>query len=141
MWQGMFIHAWSKTLSTLALSSGEAELGAVVRGAAEGLGVIALLGDFGIKSPMVVRSDATAAIGMVGRLGIGKVRHLATSDLWLQQAARRKELCFYKVYGGDNPADLLTKPLDANTAQRHMQRSGLIKLGGRAAIAPERKCG
>ena len=35
LWGGALIKAWSKTMATLALSTGEAELGATTRGAAE----------------------------------------------------------------------------------------------------------
>ena len=57
------------------MSSGEAELAAVVRATAEGMGVVAMLKDFGIDAELEVRSDATAAIGMVQREGLGRVRH------------------------------------------------------------------
>ena len=81
MWGGCLVKIWSKTLSTIALSSGEAELAAVVKGATEALGLQAILEDFGIPVGLHLRSDATAAIGMVKREGLGKVRHLATADL------------------------------------------------------------
>ena len=38
MWGQAMLKAWSRTLSTLALSTGEAELGAIVKGATEGEG-------------------------------------------------------------------------------------------------------
>ena len=65
------LKSWSKTQSTIALSSGEAELAAVVKGATEGLGMQAIMKDFGIKVGLAMFSDATAAIGMVKREGIG----------------------------------------------------------------------
>ena len=71
MWCGACLKTWSRTQPTIALSSGEAELAAVVAGVAEGLGMLSVL-----------RSDATAAIGITQRKGLGKVRHLATADLW-----------------------------------------------------------
>ena len=63
----------------LALSSGESELAAT-----EGFGLQSILGDFDLCGHVAVKSDATAAIGMVHRLGLGKVRHLAVGDLWIQ---------------------------------------------------------
>ena len=47
LWHGALIKAWSKTLSTIALSTGEAELFALVKGATEVEGVRAVLSDFG----------------------------------------------------------------------------------------------
>lgn len=46
MWESGLMKTWSKTQSTIALSSGEAELGAVVKGATEALGMQSVLKDF-----------------------------------------------------------------------------------------------
>ena len=75
-------------MDILALSSGESELGALVKACTEGLVVKSLLADFDIPVQVKILSDSTAAIGMVRRLGLGKVRHLATADLWVQQGIR-----------------------------------------------------
>ena len=80
MWSGQFLKAWSKTMGVLALSSGESELAAVVRAATGGMGLQSILNDFGLCGHVAIKSDETAAIGMVHRLGLGKVRHLAVGD-------------------------------------------------------------
>ena len=90
MWSGQFLKAWSKTLGVLALSSGESELAALVRAATEGMGLQSILNDFCLCGHVTIKSDATAASGMVHRLGLGKVRHLAVGDLWVQHHARAK---------------------------------------------------
>ena len=59
-------------MQLLALSSGEAELRAVTKTAAEALGVQALLAAFGVSVNLELHSDATAAIGMCKRLGLGR---------------------------------------------------------------------
>ena len=71
------IKSWAKTLPILALSSGEAELMVVVKGTTEALGLQALFSDLGMQRKIVVRSDATAVIGIVPGIGLGKVRHLS----------------------------------------------------------------
>ena len=81
MWSGQFVKAWSKTMGVRALSSGESELAAVVRAATEGLGLQPSLGD--LCGHVAIKADATAAIGMVRRLGLEKVRHLAVEDFWI----------------------------------------------------------
>ena len=78
------IKSFAKTLPILALSTGEAELMAVVKGTTEALGLQALLEDLGQEVRVAVKSDATAAIGIVARAGLGKVRHLSVADLWIQ---------------------------------------------------------
>ena len=74
----------------IALSSGESELAAIAKACGEGLGIQAMLKDFGHSTNLTVKSDATAAIGICKREGLGRVRHLATGDLWIQQLVRRK---------------------------------------------------
>ena len=141
MWNTVCLKSWSKTQPTIALSSGEAELAAVVRGAAEGLGMLSVLADFGIEAGLHMRSDATAAIGIVGREGLGKVRHLATADLWVQQRVRRGQLTVEKWPGVENPADLGTKGLGRDAVDGHLRTLGLVDAHGRAAAAPELKSG
>ena len=43
--------------------------------------------------------DATAAIGMAQRLGLGKFRHLENQSLWLQESIQDKGIELSKVYG------------------------------------------
>ena len=92
-----------------ALPSGEAELCVVTKAAAEAMGIRALLADFGLTVSLELHADATAAIGMCKRLGLGRVRHLAVSDLWLQQRVRSKDLQLFKAPGKVNIADIFTK--------------------------------
>ena len=64
------IRTYSKTQSTVAKSSGESELYAVIRASTEGLGIATLLSDFGVVEPKVgIGMDASAAIGMAQRGG------------------------------------------------------------------------
>ena len=122
----------------MALSSGESELAAVVKACGEGLGAQSTLLDFGVKANLVVRSDATAAIGMCKREGLGRVRHLATGDLWVQQLVRRRGVVLEKWPTECNPADLLTKGLSRHKIQSLMQLMMIQAQGGRADIAPIR---
>eukprot|EP00969_Alexandrium_andersonii_P258948 11449663-Alexandrium_andersonii.AAC.1 len=54
---------WSTTQKTIALSSGEAELAGIVKGAAEGLGLVAIAQDLGFAASLKVCADSSAAIG------------------------------------------------------------------------------
>ena len=138
---GACLKSWSKTQPTVEFSSGEAELAAVVRGAAELLGLRSVFQDFGMDIFLHMLSDATAAIGIVGREGLGKVRHLATADLWIQQRVRRKEITMAKWPGEKNPADLCTKGLSPEATSRHLGAMGFETQAGRAEAAPALKAG
>ena len=124
-WRGGLIRGWSKTMPTIALSTAEAELGAAARGGAEGIGIQSTLADFGVRVGLRLRSDATAAIGISQRLGLGKVRHLSVADLWLQQKVRDGDLAIEKVDGRHNPSDMMTKPLDGPKIATHLCTIGL----------------
>ena len=136
MWDDCLVNGWSKTQSTIALSYGEAKLAAVVKGATEALGLQAIVEDFGIPVGPHLRSDATAAIGMVKREGLGKVRHLATADLWIQQKVRRGHIKVSEVPGKENPSDMITKGLEGPDIDRHMQTIMAAKASGRHRFAP-----
>eukprot|EP00969_Alexandrium_andersonii_P354482 15442255-Alexandrium_andersonii.AAC.1 len=66
---------------TIALSSGEAELAGIAKGAAEGLGLLAVAHDRGLSASLQVYADSSAAIGMRRRAGVGRVRRLAAGRL------------------------------------------------------------
>ena len=131
------IKSWSSTQTSVALSSGEAEFNGVVRGSGIGLGCQSLLRDLRLDLPVRVWTDSSAAIGICTRQGLGKLRHLDTHTLWVQQAVRSGRIDLRKVLGEVNPADLFTK--------HSLSRERLMKLvelfscefrGGRAEAAP-----
>ena len=128
---------WSTTQTTVALSSGEAELSGICRGASRGIGVRSIARDLGLELNLIVHTDATAAIGICRRRGLGKVRHLSVADLWIQDRVRTKDFALVKVLGKDNPADSLTKHVDHGTLMKHMAQMDVVPETGRAASAPE----
>ena len=107
---GGALKSWSSTQATVALSSGEAEYYALVKGAAEGLGIQALMKDLGWKGKVRINVDASAAKSVASRVGIGKIRHLDVKFMWIQEAVRAGRIVIRKVRGVENPADILTKP-------------------------------
>ena len=133
---------WSSTQSSTALSSGEAEFGGVIRGAGQGLGYQSLLKDVGVELPLRVWTDSSAAIGICSRQGLGKLRHLDTHTLWIQQAVRTRRVDLRKVDGERNPADVLTKhSLSRQRLESLITLYGCRYLEGRAESAPQVKQG
>ena len=82
-----------------------------------------------------LHSDATAAIGICKRQGLGRVRHLATADLWVQQKVRGRELKLFKLPGKDNPSDLMTKHKTSPECSRFLTMLGIKPLDGRPKLA------
>ena len=71
------IRTWSSTQPSFTLSSGEAEFYALVKTAGAGLGHHFIMRDFGLKTPVRVWTDSSAALGISTRSGLGKLRHLS----------------------------------------------------------------
>ena len=84
-----------------------------------------MLRDFGIEVKLSVCSDASAAIGMVMREGLGKVPHLAAADLWIQEKRSNGEIEYQKVDGVSNLADMLTKGINGETINRYLKTAQL----------------
>ena len=107
MMQGShLIKHWSTTQTTVALSSAEAELTGMCKGSAQGLGLQALAQDLGLKWALRVATNAAAAVGICKRRGLGKIRHLATADLWVQDRIKKGDVELLRVPGVSNPADI-----------------------------------
>ena len=134
---GANVKQWSKTQTTLALSSGEAELHGINAGICQGLGMQSIARDLGITLKIRIHSDATAALGMCRRRGLGKVRHLDVADLWAQEKVRSGTVALCKFLGSENPADVLTKHVDQKTLTKMLSKMGMYALPGRASCAPE----
>ena len=120
----------------VALSSGEAEPAAIVKGSSEGMGMKSVLWDFGIDVDMHVLTDASAAIGTVMREGLGKVRRLAVADLWVQGKRDSKEIVYEKVDGLSNPADMLTKGVNGEKIQKYSRVLGFRTKPGWHELMP-----
>ena len=131
------IKHWSTTQTTVALSSAEAELTGICKGSAQGLGLQALVEDLGFQWSIVVSTDAAAAIGICRRRGLGKIRHLATADLWVQDRIQKGDFELVRIPGSTNPSDVLTKHVDRTLLDRHLTSLNLRYEDGRAASAPK----
>lgn len=99
------IRTWSKTQGVIARSSAESEY-AAARAGCEGLGMITLCAEMGSEVRARLHIDATAAMGILERRGLHKVRHLDVDTLWLQQQSAKEVLPIVKVSSERNSADL-----------------------------------
>ena len=98
--------------------------------------MVAIAKDLGVDVGLTVLADSSAAIGICRRTGIGKVRHLAVGQLWVQERVRSGDYELRKHPGAQNPADLLTKAVNAELISRHTAYAGLRWEPGRPATAP-----
>ena len=128
---------WSSTQSVIALSTGEAELYAINKAAASALGAQSLLTDLGVYVDISVYTDATSGKSMASRRGLGKVRHIAVNELWIQEHVQNKTIAIKKIKNVFNPADLLTKYLTKTEVQTIMEHIQNMFEKGRPRAAPK----
>ena len=83
------LKAWSSTQSVVALSSGEAEYYALLRGVSGGFGMRSVMNDMRIYPEVTAATYCTAAKGLAARRGLGKTRHMEVCYLWLQDMVDR----------------------------------------------------
>ena len=113
---------WCRTQATIALSSAEAELYGMVRASAETIGLMSMFKDLGVEVGGQILGDASAALAIIERRGIGKIRHLDTNYLWVQEQAATGRLRYQKVSGKENGSDLFTKALSWEEVAGHVHR-------------------
>ena len=136
MLNGACLKYWSTTQAVLALSSGEAEYYASLKGASVALGFQSMCLDLGEKVKIQLFTDSAAARGMIGRRGLGKVRHLEVGYLWLQDLVADKRILVSKVKGTENPADMRTKHLGSQDIDKCIELISCYVEGGRSQAVP-----
>jgi len=133
---GVAVRGWSSNQAVIALSTGEAEYYAALKGASAALGFQSMLIDLGMRGSITLYTDSSAARGIIHRAGLGKLRHLETGYLWLQAAVRAKKLQIRRVLGTENPADLLTKHLSSADMWKNIERLHMGPEEGRSEAVP-----
>lgn len=88
----------------------------------KGWGILSAYRDIGEEHSGKVWTDASAALGVIQRKGLGKTRHIHTHHLWIQEAAAKQRLAFNKIKGTEHCADLMTKHLDQQTIAGQLPR-------------------
>ena len=132
------VKSWSTNQAVIALSSGEAEYYALVKAASVALGMESMLKDLGFafEERIELKSDASAAIGISNRIGVGKVRHIEVNQLWLQEMVAGGKVRIEKVWSEDNLADALTKGVDAQSIAMHLGGVNVEIRNDRHPMAP-----
>ena len=80
----------------------------MLKAASEGLSLQYLLNEVGVQVGLHLLGDSSASHGTLQRLGSGRVKHLQTRQLWLQEKVYRGEVTVEKIPRERNWADLLT---------------------------------
>ena len=98
----------SSTQSVISLSSAEAELNALVKMFSESLGLRSTMQDMGKRMRIEIFNDSSGSKCIVQRIGCGKVKHLETRQLWIQEHVNSKDVKVSKIPREYNASDCLT---------------------------------
>ena len=131
------LKTWSVNQQVIALSSGEAEYYGMVKGASNALGLVGMLCDVGVNISATIFTDSSAAKGIANRRGLGKVRHIELSELWLQDQVARGRITIRKIRGEDNFSDSLTKHATADRISQTLHGTSQKYVAGRHEIMPQ----
>ena len=124
------IKSWGRAQSSIALSSGEAELYAATMGGTELLGAGTLARELGMGDlALQLYIDASATKGSVSRTGAGRLKHVETQHLWLQQHVKSGRITCTKIPRYDNTADMMTHAWKAADGEKFMGRMGFTTTG------------
>ena len=119
---------WSRTQQTVALSSAEAELNGICKASQEGLAAKFMAEEMDHHHGLEICTDASAALGVVMRHGIGKIKHLHVKQMWVQEKSREGSLLVRKVSRSVNPADLMTHHFTDQEAMNHLTLMGAVRI-------------
>ena len=100
------------------------------------MGMQSLFKDLGVDVEVQINTDSSTGKSVASRRGAGKIRHLDTRDLWIQERVARGDIMIEKVRGEDNVADGLTKHVDKQKMDQFMSECGFEKRSGRHELSP-----
>ena len=93
-----------------------------------------MLVDCGIKVKIHILMDATAGKAVGSRRGLGKVKHLDTIFLWVQEHVTSGRITIVKIHATMNFADILAKGVAGPLLLRLMKDQGFRFPSGRAKL-------
>ena len=122
---------YAKGQGVIALSSGEAEFYGLITAIANALGDVALAKDWGVRLEPLVHMDATAGIAIGSRRGLGRVKHIDTIYLWVQEVINQGRVRVDKKGTHEMLADVCTKAVVESKMNLMVGRMGFVYQEGR----------
>ena len=79
--------------------------------------------------------DATAGAAIGSRRGLGRVKHIDTCFLWVQDLITAGKIKVRKVHTTENFSDILTKAVPGVFLRALCERMGFVFMGERSKLA------
>jgi thiol-disulfide isomerase/thioredoxin len=125
------IITYTRGQAVIALSSGEAEYYGLVSCISQLFGEISLAKDWQVMFTAKVWMDATAGIAIGSRRGLGRVKHIDTMFLWVQQVVNEGRVKLGKKDTTEMLADIMTKHVPEGIMLRMLDGMGFRFAAGR----------
>ena len=84
-----------------------------------------------------MKTDASAAVGILSRQGVGRIKHLQIRQLWIQERLKNEERKMIKIPRNINMSDLMTHHWNERDGLSHMSNLKVIRRGHCKSSAPE----
>ena len=110
------------------------------KGGTEGLGIKNMIDQCGRTIMLELRTDASAARGVVERVGAGKVKHLSVKQLWAQDKVAKGEMRIFKIPREINVSDVLTHHWTTAEGEKFLPAMGVERLVSTSAQQAEGAC-
>ena len=126
--EGAVLTFWSRTQTSIALSSCEAELYAINMATIEALNVKSTIEELinNCKTNITVYTDSSSAKSITSRRGVTrKTKHIELRQLFVQELVANGTLQMTKVGTLSHPADIFTQFVSSETIQRQLHAVGL----------------
>ena len=120
----------SRTHGSVAHSSAEAEVYAVVSGVNEALCAASLMSELGFDGLTVQAfTDSSAAKAAVERpSGTGRMKHVILKYMYVRERLENTTIQIKKIPSASNVADILTKAIEAGVLNGHLEWLGIRLL-------------
>lgn len=136
IYNGACLKLWSSMQAARAWPSGEAEYHVAFEVLAFVPGFERVAQDLGRKVAIQLCIESVAALWIIRRRGLGKVRHIDTGYLWLQDMVAAKRLQVRKAKGTANPFGLGAKHLESEDIDSYLRTSLFIVEADRFRAVP-----
>ena len=123
---GHLIESSTRTHQVVFLSTAESKFSGIVRGAASGIHLREAFTRLGFTVQLRVLSDSSAARAMTARTGSGRVKHVETRYLCLQDRVRKKQFSVGCIDTSHNTTDLGSKFYSGERLQELMRMMPIV---------------
>ena len=94
------------------------------------MGIKSMMKDFLLEVNATIHIDSSSAQALLHKQGPGRIKHLDTQQMWLQEKVRAGDFTVSRISTENNLADILTKNVPETVMNRHLKNMGVRSSDG-----------